>query len=81
MKLPKSSTIFQLLKKIIKYLFIILLAITVLIYILVFIFQEDPGGEIWDNISKRNELALMAVSMLYDILYSIIKGDKINSFI
>lgn len=76
----KLSNVFQLLKLILKYLFIILLAINVLIYILVFIFQDDPGGEILDNISKRNKLSLMATSMLYEFLYSIIKGGKINSF-
>ena len=76
----KSSKIFESLKKILKYLFMIFLILNVAIYILVFLFQEDPGGDIWDNIIKRNELALLAVSMLYIILYSIIKGEKINSW-
>lgn len=76
----KSSKIFESLKKILKYLFMIFLILNIAIYILVFLFQEDPGGEISDNISKRNELALLAVSMLYIILYSIIKGEKINSW-
>tara|TARA_Y100001958_G_C20902382_1_gene323982 strand:- start:165 stop:401 length:237 start_codon:yes stop_codon:yes gene_type:complete len=76
----KTSRIFQSLKIILKYLFMIFLILNIAIYILVFLFQGDPGGEIWDNISKRNELALLALSMLYVILYSLIKGEKINSF-
>lgn len=76
----KSSKIFESLKKIFKYLFMIFLISNIAIYILVFLFQEDPGGEIWNNIIKRNELALLAVSMLYIILYSIIKGEKLNSW-
>lgn len=80
MKLPKSSTIFQSLKNILKYIFIILLAINLLIYIFVFIFQGDPGGEIVDNINERNKMALMAVFMLYVILYSRLKGEKVNSW-
>ena len=58
----------------------IFLILNIAIYILVFLFQGDPGGDIWDNIIKRNELALLALSMLYVILYSIIKGEKLNSW-
>ena len=67
MKLPKLSTIIQLLKKILKYLFIILLAINIAIYIYVFLFQEKQ-----DNIYKRHKLALGAVMYFYIILYYII---------
>ena len=67
MKLPKLSTIIQSLKKILKYLFIILLTINIAIYIHVFLFQEKQ-----DNIYKRHELALEAVMYFYLILYDII---------
>ena len=67
MKLPKLSTITQSFKKILKYLFIILLAINIAIYISIFLFQEKT-----DNIYKRHELALGGVMAFYVILYDII---------
>ena len=77
----KSSIIFQSLKKILKYLFIIFLIVNIAIYILVFLFQENPGGEIFDNISKRNGKALLMLFILYTVLYyKIIKGEKNNSW-
>ncbi len=58
----------------------IYLIINILIYILVFLFQENPDGGILDNVNKRNEMALLSLILFNSILLSIIKGEKVNSW-
>lgn len=67
MKLPKLATITQSLKKILKYLFIILLAINVVMYIFLFLTIKSQG-----NIYDRHKATLEDLRMLYSILYDII---------
>ena len=67
MKLPKLATITQSLKKILKYLFIILLAINVVMYIFLFLTIKSQG-----NIYDRHKATLEDLRMLYSILYHII---------
>jgi len=76
----KLTTIFQLIKKILKYIFMLYLIINIAIYIFVFLFQENPDEDILDNLNKRNKLALFSLILFNGILLSIIKGEKINSW-
>ena len=56
------------------------LIINVAIYILVFLFQGNPDGDILDNMSERNKMALLFLMLFNGILFSIIKGEKVNSW-
>ena len=76
----KLTTIFQLIKKFLKYILILYLIINIAIYIYVFLFQENPDGEILDNVSERNKRSLLALILFNGILFSIIKGEEINSW-
>lgn len=58
----------------------IYLIINILIYIFIFLFQGNPGGDILDNLKKRNEMALLLLLLFNSILLSIIKGEKVNSW-
>lgn len=58
----------------------IYLIINISIYILVFLFQENPDGDILDNMSERNKTAGLSLILFNGILFSIIKGEKVNSW-
>ena len=67
MKLPKLSNVIQSLKKILKYLFILLLSINVVMYIFFFLTIKSQG-----NIYERHKATLEELRILYSILYDII---------
>jgi len=68
----KISEIVYFLMKLVKYLFLILLGLTIAIYLCAFFIQKSPQGNLIDNISERNKRALDAVLMSYALLIYVV---------
>jgi len=68
----KISEIVYFLMKLVKYLFQILLGLTIAIYLCAFFIQKSPQGKLIDNISERNKRALDAVLMSYALLIYVV---------
>jgi uncharacterized protein YpmS len=76
----KISEVVYFLMKLVKYLFLILLGLTIAIYLYVFFIQKSPQGEPIDNISERNKRALDAVLMSYALLIYIVIIPSFRGF-
>ena len=68
----KISEVVYFLMKLVKYLFLILLGLTIAIYLCAFFIQKSPQGNLIDNISERNKRALDAVLMSYALLIYVV---------
>ena len=68
----KISEVVYFLMKLVKYLFLILLGLTIAIYLCPFFIQKSPQGEPIDDISARNKRALDAVLISYVLLIYVV---------
>ena len=75
----KISEIVYFLMKLVKYLFLILLGLTIAIYLYAFFIPRLPGEPV-ENISERNKRALDAVLMSYGLLIYIVIIPSFRGF-
>lgn len=68
----KISELVYFFMKLVKYLFLILLGLTIAIYLCAFFIQKSPQGRLIDNISERNKRALDAVLISYVLLIDVV---------